>query len=161
MKKVIVIGCPGSGKSTFSKHLHKATGLPLFHLDMLYWNPDKTTVDKTVFSVRLADVLQKGAWIIDGNYHSTLETRLERCDTVFFLDYPLELCLNGIKSRKGKPRSDMPWIETEEDKELLGFVERYSSDCRPHVLSLLDGCWDKDIYIFKSRQEADSFLQHL
>ena len=49
MKKIIVIGCPGSGKSTFSKSLHKATNIPLYHLDRLFWNEDKTTVPKSVF----------------------------------------------------------------------------------------------------------------
>lgn len=49
MKKIIVIGCPGSGKSTFSKALHEVTGIPLFRLDMLFWNEDKTTVGRTVF----------------------------------------------------------------------------------------------------------------
>lgn len=49
MKKVIVIGCPGSGKSTFSKALHKITDIPLFHLNMIFWNADKTTVgEKTI-----------------------------------------------------------------------------------------------------------------
>ena len=49
MKKIIVIGCPGSGKSTFSRELHERTRIPLYHLDMLFWNADKTTVEKSVF----------------------------------------------------------------------------------------------------------------
>ena len=59
MKKIIVIGCPGSGKSIFSKRLHNKIGIPLFHLDMMYWNEDKTTVDKEVFLERLNNTLQK------------------------------------------------------------------------------------------------------
>ena len=73
MKKIMVIGCPGSGKSTFSRALHNVTGIPLFHLDMLYWNADRTIVDKAVFRERLADTIQKNEWIIDGNYGSTIE----------------------------------------------------------------------------------------
>ena len=57
MKKVIVIGCPGSGKSTFSRALAEKMGLPLYHLDMLYWNPDRTTVEKSVFRARLTEIL--------------------------------------------------------------------------------------------------------
>ena len=68
MKKVIVIGCPGSGKSTVSRALHNKTGIPLYHLDMMYWNADKTTVEKGVFLERLSAVLEKNEWIIDGNY---------------------------------------------------------------------------------------------
>lgn len=71
MKKIMVIGCPGSGKSTFSRELYSKTGIPLYHLDMMYWNADKTTVEKDVFLERLLTVLDKNEWIIDGNYAST------------------------------------------------------------------------------------------
>ena len=86
MQKVIVIGCPGSGKSTFSRALHNITGVSLYHLDMLYWNADRTTVSKEVFRARLAEIIAKDSWIIDGNYGSTLELRMQACDTVVFLD---------------------------------------------------------------------------
>ena len=68
MKRVIVIGCPGSGKSTFSRALHDVTGLPIHYLDMMYWNSDRTVVEKTVFIRRLNEALDKEEWIIDGNY---------------------------------------------------------------------------------------------
>ena len=111
MKKVIVIGCPGSGKSTLSRALHQATGIPLFHLDMMYWIEDRKVVEKSVFRARLSETLQKDTWIIDGNYGSTMELRLQACDTVIFLDYPPEICLEGVRQRRGKPRSDIPLVE--------------------------------------------------
>ena len=158
MKKIIVIGCPGSGKSTFARALHDKTGIPLYHLDMMYWNADKTTVEKSVFLERLSAVLEKDEWIIDGNYCSTMELRMAACDTVFFLDYPLDVCLDGIREQGGKPRSDMPWIETEEDAEFIEFIKSYNEQQKPKVLELLEKYGDKNIVIFKSREEADAFL---
>ena len=158
MKKVIVIGCPGSGKSTVSRALHNKTGIPLYHLDMMYWNTDKTTVEKSVFLERLSTVLEKDEWIIDGNYGSTMELRMAACDTVIFLDYPLDVCLDGIRERRGKPRSDMPWIETEEDAEFIEFIKSYNEQQKPKVLELLEKYRNKNIVIFKSREEADAFL---
>ena len=163
MKKIMVIGCPGSGKSTFSRALHQITGIPLFHLDMMYWNSDRTTVEKAVFLKRLSDAIQQNAWIIDGNYGSTIELRLQACDTVIFLDYPLEICLDGIKERRGKARSDMPWIENEdeEDAEFSEFIKSYNTQSRPQIMELLKLYPDKNVFIFTTRTEADDFLANL
>lgn len=159
MKRIIVIGCPGSGKSTFSRALNLKTDIPLYHLDMMYWNPDKTTIDKSVFLHRLKNVIEKEEWIIDGNYASTMELRLAACDTVFFLDYPSELCLEGVRDRMGKPRSDMPWVEREEDAEFIEFIKGYNENVRPTVLSLLEKYDGKNIFVFHDREEANAFLR--
>ena len=111
MKRVIVIGSPGSGKSTFSRNLRDKTGLPLYHLDNIWHRPDRTTITREEFDERLSAILAKDSWIIDGNYSRTLELRIKHCDTVFLLDYPLEVCLAGVKGRIGNEREDMPWIE--------------------------------------------------
>ncbi len=161
MKKVMVIGCPGSGKSTFSRALHQLTGLPLYHLDMLNWNDDKTTVPKAVFIERLKGVIQGDWWIIDGNYGSTMELRMNACDTIFFLDYPLEVCMDGVRERMGQPRSDMPWVETEEDQDFIRFITDYHSVSRPVVLELLEKHAGKEIFIFSSRREAEDYLADL
>lgn len=158
MKKVIIIGCPGSGKSTLARALHQKTGLPLYHLDMMYWNADKTTVEKSVFRNRLSAVLEEDAWIVDGNYSSTMEMRLQACDTVIFLDFPLDVCLAGIKERQGKPRSDMPWIETEQDEEFVEFIKGYQEMQRPLVLALLGRYPDKKVVVLSSREQADAYL---
>jgi adenylate kinase family enzyme len=158
MKKVMVIGCPGSGKSTFSRKLRDITNLPLYHLDMMFWNADKTTVERSVFLERLSKVIESDEWIIDGNYNSSLEMRMIACDTVVFLDYSSEVCLNGIKERRGKPREDMPWIETEEDLEFTKLVKDFNEKRRPNIISLLEKYYDKNIIVFKSREEATKFL---
>lgn len=159
MKKVIVIGCPGSGKSTFSRELHSRTGIPLYHLDAMYWNADKTTVERKMFVERLSAVLARDEWIIDGNYASTMEMRIQRCDTVILLDYPTDVCLDGIRARIGKTRSDMPWTETEEDAEFTEYVKNFYEQQRPHILALLTKYKDKNTVVFTSREQASEFLK--
>lgn len=162
MKRIMIIGCPGSGKSTFSAKLHEITNIPLYHLDMMYWNPDRTTVEKAVFRERLSKAIGAEKWIIDGNYGSTMELRLQACDTVIFLDYPTDICLKGIMERRGKARSDMPWIEDkdEEDTAFIQFVKDFNIKSRPDIITLLDKYCYKDIYIFKSRDDADEYLRN-
>ena len=158
MKRIIIIGCPGSGKSTFARALHSKTGIPLYHLDMMYWNADRSTVEKSVFLERLSDVLKCDEWIIDGNYASTMEQRIAACDTVFLLDYPTEVCLDGVRQRRGNQRSDMPWVELEEDEEFVGFIRKFNELQRPQIFKIFELYPDKCITVFRSRAEADSFL---
>lgn len=159
MKKVIVIGCPGAGKSSFARELQKITGLPLFYLDMIYHRQDKTTCSNEEFDEKLDEILKQEQWIIDGNYARTLSVRLAQCDTVFWLDYPLEVCLQGIEARFGKPRCDMPWIETEWDEEFLDFVKSFNSEYRPEMERELGKYPEKEVIIFRSRKTAGEFLR--
>lgn len=162
MKRIMVIGCPGSGKSTLSRELHSKTGIPLYHLDMLNWNADRTTVEKSIFLKQLSNVLEKDEWIIDGNYGATMELRMQRCDTILFLDYPLDVCLDGISKRRGKPRSDIPWEEPEQDdEEFIKFIKNYNSQSRSQVMRLLEKYSHKNIVIFKGRNEANNFLSRV
>lgn len=161
MKRIMVVGCPGSGKSTFSRELHNKTNIPLYHLDMLFWNADKTTVEKSIFLDRLNEVISKDEWIVDGNFSSTMELRMSKCDTVIFLDYPADVCLSGIRARRGKQRTDIPWIETEEDPEFMNIAATFNDNRRPQILMLLERYNDKNIVIFKSREESAEFLRGL
>lgn len=158
MRKILVIGCPGAGKSTFSRKLNNLTNIPLFYLDMIFHRADKTIVSAEEFDEKLDIILNQDTWIMDGNYDRTLPLRLKYCDTVFWLDYPLEICLAGIEARRGKPRVDMPWIETEPDYEFLEYVKNFKQDKHPIIEELLRNSEGKDIYIFKTRAEADRFL---
>lgn len=161
MKRIMIIGCPGSGKSTFARALAEKTGLPLYYLDMMYWNPDRTTKSKEEFRAALRETVKLPKWIIDGNYGSTLELRMEACDTVIFLDYPVEVCIAGVEERRGKPRPDMPWVEVEPDLEFIEFIKKYNEESRPKVIELLEKYKEKNIIIFKSRAEADEYLRRL
>jgi adenylate kinase family enzyme len=160
-QRIIVVGCPGSGKSVFSRKLHEMTGLPLFHLDNLWWKPDRSHISREEFDRKLEEILQKDRWIIDGDYSRTYETRFKACDTVIFLDCSKEECMNGIRKRLGTIRSDIPWTEQEPDPELEKLVENYGTDNRPTVLSLLEKYPEKDRFVFQTRHEADEWLNGL
>jgi adenylate kinase family enzyme len=86
MKKAIVIGCPGSGKTTFAEKLRDATGLPLFYLDAIWHKPDRTHISREEYDERLSEILQLSKWIIDGNYSRTIEHRIKASDTVFLFE---------------------------------------------------------------------------
>ena len=159
MERVCVIGCPGSGKSTFSRRLRDGTGLPLVYLDMLYHRPDRTTVSREEFDRALDEILQRDRFILDGNYARTLERRLMRSDTVFFLDYPVEVCLEGIEARFGKPREDMPWVETERDGEFMEFIRTFGENVRPEILRMLSKYPQIETIVFHSRDEAEDYLR--
>jgi adenylate kinase family enzyme len=159
--KIIVLGCSGSGKSTFSKKLQEATGLPLVHLDNIWWRSDRSHISREEFDRKLDEILQGKEWIVDGDYSRTYEIRFRSCDTVIFLDYSFDECMNGIKERVGKERTDIPWTEQSLDPELVKLVENYEKDNRPIVVSLIKKYPDKNIFVFKSRFEADEWLRRL
>ena len=158
MKKAIVIGCPGSGKTTFAEKLSEITGLPLFYLDAIWHKPDRTHISREEFDKRLAEINKLDEWIIDGNYSRTIEARLQMCDTVFLFDLPTEVCIQGAISRLGKDRYDVPWIDTELDPKFKQEIEDFPNKTLPIIYKLLDKYKDKKIVIFKSRSQADEYI---
>ena len=159
MKKVIVIGCPGSGKTTFAEKLRDKTDLPLFYLDAIWHKSDRTHISREEYDVRLAEMLALDSWIIDGNYSRTIESRLAACDTVFLFDLPVEVCLDGAISRIGKGRYDMPWIERELDPSFKREIEEFPNKNLPAIYALIDKYREgKTVVVFKSREQADAFL---
>lgn len=160
MKRALIIGPSGAGKSTFARALRDKTGLPLYYLDMLWHLPDRTHVSREEFDGKLEAILEKPEWIIDGNYSRTLKIRLSRADTVFFLDLPVEECLAGVESRRGKEREDMPWIEYEEDPEFTQWIRDFPKETTPRIYELLELYREgREIHIFHSRNEAWEWLE--
>ena len=160
MKKVIVIGCPGAGKSTFSRALRDLTGLPLYYLDRIWHKPDRTNVTRAEFDSALDAVLEQDRWIIDGNYQRTMERRVKACDTVFLLDFPVELCLESAGARIGTVREDLPWVETEFDPEFRQWIKDFPKDQLPLIYELLKRYEnEKRIVIFRSREEMSRWIE--
>lgn len=160
MSKIIVIGSPGAGKSVFSQKLSDITNLPLYHLDMLYHKSDGTHISKEEFEDKLRKIFKIDNWIIDGNYQRTLEMRLKECDTVFLLDFPTEVCLQGAESRIGKKRKDLPWIEEKLDKNFKQIIINFANEKLPQIYELLNKYKNRNIIIFKSREEADNYIKY-
>ena len=157
-----MIGSPGAGKSTFARQLRDRTGIPLVYLDMIWHRPDRTTIFREEFDRKLSDILKTDSWIIDGNYGRTLELRLRSCDTVFLLDYPLEVCLASAEARIGKRREDLPWTEKEFDEEFRQWIIDFPVSELPRIYKLLDQYGaEKEIHIFKTREEADQYLNRI
>ena len=162
MNKAIIIGCPGSGKTTFAEKLQKCTGLPLYYLDAIWHKPDKTHIPREEFDRRIGEIFETPRWIIDGNYKRTIEMRMKQCDTVFLFDLPVEVCLQGVTDRVGKERYDLPWLETELDPEFKQFIEDFPKDTLPYIYELIEKYKsEKQVIIFKSREEADGFIAYL
>lgn len=158
MKKIIVIGSPGAGKSCFSRELTLLTNIKLYHMDNLYWHEDKTHISHEELVRKLNEIMADDEWIIDGNYTSTLELRIKEADTIFYLDYPTEVCIEGIKARVGKKRDDIPWVEEELDSDLLKFVEAFRTETKPQIESLLEKYDAKRVYRFCCRGDMNEFL---
>ncbi len=147
MKKVIVIGSPGAG-------------LPLYYLDMIWHKPDRTNISREELVAEQKKIMENRSWIIDGNYLSTMELRLENCDTIFLLDYPLEVCLAGAKARIGTKREDIPWVETEFDEEFRQWILNFPKDQLPVIYQLLEKYGqNRNIHIFRSREAAENYLE--
>lgn len=162
MKKIIIIGCPGAGKSTFARKLSAKTGLPLHYLDTIWHLPDRTTLSREQFVTQIEKIMAGNEWIIDGNYLHTMPRRLECCDTVVFFDLPLAVCLAGAEERIGKSREDMPWSDDKLDAGFRQWIIDFPSQQLPVIRDLLSEHRQRlNIIVFHTRDEADAFIDSI
>lgn len=164
MQKIIIIGCPGAGKSTLAKALGQKLNLPVIHLDRLFWRSGWVNVSKEEFDALLAEELKKDAWIIDGNYSRTLPQRLAACDTVIYLDFPAAFCLWGVVKRVlrsyGKTRDDMGEGCPERfDREFMQYIWRFNKENRHNLYFALNQAEGKKIVILKNHRQVKKFLK--
>jgi adenylate kinase family enzyme len=164
MRRVLVIGSGGAGKSTVARRLGGLLGLPVVHLDQLYWKVGWIETEKTEWAEMVRQTIARDAWIVDGNYSGTLAERLEACDTVVFLDVPRVVCLWRVLLRTvrhyGRTRPDMPDGCPERlDVSFLTWIWNYPTRSRRKVLSLLSTCRDsKNVVHLRTRRDVELFL---
>lgn len=164
MKKVLVIGSGGAGKSVFAKRLGALLQLEVLHLDKFYWRPGWVETPKTEWLQIVETLLRAEAWIMDGNYSGTLDLRLDSCDTVIFLDMPRLLCLRRVLRRaisyRDTQRPDMSEGCPERvSLEFISWVWNYSRRTRPKVMARLEKIsTSKRVVRLRSDDEVETFL---
>ena len=167
MRRVLIIGNAGAGKTTFARKLAEKTGLPLVHLDKIFWCGNWEHLSREEFDAAMQTELEKECWIIDGNFNRTLIHRLQYCDTVFFFDLPTIVCFWGAIKRVilnyGKCRPDMggncperfDWGKWDIYRSILQFNRKH----RKNYYTLLAG--RENVVIFRKRKETARYLQNL
>lgn len=166
MKRVIIIGCGGSGKSTLARHMGEKTGLSVVHLDQLFWKPGWEERSKPEFDKIVQQELEKEEWIMDGNFTRTLPMRIQRCDTVIYLDFSRAACLLGVLKRVlttyGKVRPDMGEGCPERiDFGFLKWVWNYNKNKREGNYRLLNEADHAEAIVLKNRRSVRKFLKTL
>ena len=164
MKRILVIGSSGAGKSTFSRRLNEINGIEIIHLDKLFWKPNWIEPSKEEWKETLEKAMSRKAWIMDGNYSGTLEMRLAACEAVIFLDMPRTVCVCRVIKRValsyGKTRPDMAENCAEQfDWEFIKWVWDFKNRSKPKMERLLkefEG--EKTIIRLKSKREVENFL---
>lgn len=164
MQRVAVIGSGGAGKSVFSRELGDRTGLPVVHLDRLFWKPSWTPRPEDEWAGIVRTEVAGERWILDGNYSGTMDARFARADTVVFLDIPMLVCLGSVIRRwaryRRETRPDMgPGNHESLDPKFLAWIINFPRTKRPKILRRLDALPPStQVVRLRSRRAMRAFL---
>jgi adenylate kinase family enzyme len=165
MKRVLVIGSSGAGKSTFAINLGKIINLPVIHLDGEFWQPGWIEMLREDWRENARGLVRRDRWIMDGTYDNSLDIRLPFADTVIFLDYPRRICLwravRRITSNHGRVRSDMAEGCPEKvDWSFIKWIWNYRRDRYPVIYDSLKKYFSHgNLIVFKNPSEAAKYLR--
>lgn len=166
-RRILLIGCPGAGKSTLAAALGQTLQLNVIHLDRLFWLPGWKESAPADFDEKLEEALAQPEWIIDGNYIRTLPIRLTKADMVVWFDFPRLLCLRRALWRRirfhGRTRPDLtPGCPERIDLEFLGFIWSFQKKVRPRITAALEA-YDGKVQVVRltSPRDAASFLSSM
>ena len=167
MRKILIIGPGGAGKSTLAHQLGELLGIEVLHLDKLYWQPGWIEMPKPEWLRTVEELLSRDAWIMDGNYSGTLDIRYEACDTVIFMDMPRTLCIWRVLKRalmyRNKSRPDMAEGCPEKlSLEFILWIWNYPKRTKPKIVRMLESNLQaKKIVWLRSESDVKSFLAAL
>ena len=166
MERIVIIGCGGAGKSTLARQLGEKLDIPVVHLDKLFWRPGWVQVSREEFDKLHREALAREKWILDGNFDRTMEERIQRSDTVIYLDFSRFACLMGVCKRVlttyGKVRPDMGEGCPERiDWEFLKWVWDFNKNKREKNYRLLNEAEGKEAIVLKNRRAVKKFLEQV
>ena len=164
MKRVLVVGSGGAGKSTFSRKLGEVTGIEVVHLDSVFWRPNWEATPKHEWETTVCELVRGESWIMDGNFGGTRQIRVRASDTVILLDIPRHVCLYRVLKRaikfRGGSRPDMAAGCNEKvDLEFLRWIWNYPHRGRERVFKEMAEYPEKRFIVLRSAQEVDDFLR--
>ena len=167
MERVVIVGCPGAGKTTAARRLAAITGLPLIHLDRHYWQPGWVRPDKAAWRAKVEELVGSGSrWIIDGNYGSTLDVRLAAADTLIHLDFSTALCTWRVARRTWASLGRQRGPETPDgclerfDWPFFRFVLEYRRKQRPRDMQAM-ATFQGNVQRFTAPAALERFLAEL
>lgn len=165
-KRILVIGSPGSGKSTFSKKLSEITGIPLIHLDKEFWNYGWVETPREEWVKKQEDMLSGGQWIADGNYGGTLDMRIEKADTIICFQLSRIVCMlryfKRVITNINKVRPDMPEGCPEHfDLEFMKYIWDFPEKSGKRNFQRLQRVKDKHMVVFKKKNDANKYIDEL
>jgi adenylate kinase family enzyme len=168
MRKILLIGAGGSGKSALAARIATKTGLPLIHLDALFWKPGWVETPRDEWRRIVEELVQRDAWVMDGNYGGTLDLRLAACDTVLFLDFAPAVCVWRVLKRRvqfhNKSRPDAGSDCPERlNWEFLRWIWTYRKKRRPKILHKLSlaAAQGKQVIVLRDSKALESFVAQL
>ena len=163
MNKIILIGCPGSGKSTLSFKMEEILKYPVLHLDKIYHIDNEKHITRDELKQQVFEFASKyDKWIIDGNYMSTLDQRIGLCDTIIYLDFPTEVCVQNVIDRSKKERTkDMAegFNNSKLNQEFVDWVQKFNNEQRPIIYEKLQDVKNKKIIILKNYTGVDNVIR--
>ena len=152
MKRIMVLGAPGSGKTVLSKRLGEVLGLPVYHLDALMW--EENWVEKPLYEMEKIQngIIFRDSWIADGYYHKIADRRFERADTVIILDIPRCTCILRAL------RSDIALnCSNKIDMGFLKYIWNYKKQQLREILAKAESC-GAEVIVLRKTEEIDAFI---